>query len=968
MIKYTDAPINISGGRPDVTVPIYTVSEPGISFPIAFNYGSGGVKVDEVASSYGLGWNLIAGGSITRVVRGIMDESAPKKSKTDFSNISTLIGAASSVDIGTLRHAKGITDLSFGCDYFQVKGFNKYSGGSTPYDLEPDVFYFNFNGYSGKFIFENGVGSDNTAPVFFPRRKDIKITKVLGTEKLYPNKSVDRTIIKEWVLTTPDGIEYYFGQNNLKETNFNYAYNTDDLLYKKEEVTGWFLTRIYNPITKAEVTFNYNQHNYSYEYTTDEVYSRAQNNYDLCAKEAFLNGLLLQSNLSRASVKTFVLSEINTSKLKISFNGTANREDVDKYNVFTSETYDNAKVLDKIEIFDKWHNKILKKYNLNYSYFLSNMTVSSYLPAYTASNDHKRLRLNSITELNINNETLPSYVFTYNDENTLTLPRRLSFARDKWGFYNGALGNVRLLPSCQSPANRNSDPTNAKAFMLKTVQYPTGGTHSFLYGYNAGLRLEKVSIKDINSNTLIENSYSYDQGTLLNVTNDYVFSAASAADITLVGTITNNKCQTEIWAAGTGYYNNTHYLQAYPSYIPPTGIDYKPLNILSSAPILSSQVPNFSSPIYGYVTVTNLENNVAKGKKEYAFNRPSNLASLDKYPSIPEENSLYGKPIYERTYDANNTLLKSEDFEYEENSDSRIIKGTAFSTVKCYINNSSSENFTSDMLFYRFYNLTSKSYLLKKKTTTEYLNGQSFINTENYQYTASNISDLPTSISRSESGGSSIVESKTYSGQSNGSNGYITDLYNANRLQELVSSSTTKNGNTVNSARKDFKTFSGNTMPSEIFSSKGNYALESKLTFTYYDEKGNPLEYYKTTDGQKTVLIWGYNKEYPIAEIKAKTITYAFFNSYASNLQNLSNLDIDVTSEENLRTALNNLRVTFPNDMITTYTYDPNKGITSITDPTGKTIYYTYDLFGRLQFVKDAQGNLLSENQYNYKN
>ena len=54
--------------------------------------------------------------------------------------------------------------------------------------------------------------------------------------------------------------------------------------------------------------------------------------------------------------------------------------------------------------------------------------------------------------------------------------------------------------------------------------------------------------------------------------------------------------------------------------------------------------------------------------------------------------------------------------------------------------------------------------------------------------------------------------------------------------------------------------------------------------------------------------------------------------------------------------------------MITTYTCDPLIGVTSITDPKGYTIYYTYDSFGRLQHVKDAQGNIVSENEYHYKN
>jgi YD repeat-containing protein len=43
-------------------------------------------------------------------------------------------------------------------------------------------------------------------------------------------------------------------------------------------------------------------------------------------------------------------------------------------------------------------------------------------------------------------------------------------------------------------------------------------------------------------------------------------------------------------------------------------------------------------------------------------------------------------------------------------------------------------------------------------------------------------------------------------------------------------------------------------------------------------------------------------------------------------------------------------------------------GITSVTDPRGKTVYYKYDEFNRLEFVKDNEENILSKNQYNYKN
>jgi len=73
-------------------------------------------------------------------------------------------------------------------------------------------------------------------------------------------------------------------------------------------------------------------------------------------------------------------------------------------------------------------------------------------------------------------------------------------------------------------------------------------------------------------------------------------------------------------------------------------------------------------------------------------------------------------------------------------------------------------------------------------------------------------------------------------------------------------------------------------------------------------------------------------------------------------------------SEANLKTTLNGLRTTFPNAFVTTYTYKPMVGISSITDENGKTATFEYDTFNRLSTVKDHIGNILKEYQYNITN
>lgn len=51
---------------------------------------------------------------------------------------------------------------------------------------------------------------------------------------------------------------------------------------------------------------------------------------------------------------------------------------------------------------------------------------------------------------------------------------------------------------------------------------------------------------------------------------------------------------------------------------------------------------------------------------------------------------------------------------------------------------------------------------------------------------------------------------------------------------------------------------------------------------------------------------------------------------------------------------------------MTTYAYDPLVGVTSATDPNGRTTYYEYDGLGRLRAVRDGEGNVLQAHEYRY--
>ncbi|WP_147405029.1 hypothetical protein [Aquimarina sp. AD10] len=127
-----------------------------------------------------------------------------------------------------------------------------------------------------------------------------------------------------------------------------------------------------------------------------------------------------------------------------------------------------------------------------------------------------------------------------------------------------------------------------------------------------------------------------------------------------------------------------------------------------------------------------------------------------------------------------------------------------------------------------------------------------------------------------------------------------------------------------------------------------------------YDQNGNLIQV-TPKDGTPVSYIWGYNQQYPVAKIEnASRAQVEALSGFGANFHTGVN-GLSTTQENTLRTNL-------PNAMITTYTYKPLIGITSMTDPRGYNMTYHYDKLNRLEFVKDQNGHLVSENKYNYKN
>jgi hypothetical protein len=66
--------VDLYTGIGSVKIPFYEYTIDGLNLGVSLSYNAKGIKVDEISSSVGLGWNLNAGGYVTREVKGLEDE------------------------------------------------------------------------------------------------------------------------------------------------------------------------------------------------------------------------------------------------------------------------------------------------------------------------------------------------------------------------------------------------------------------------------------------------------------------------------------------------------------------------------------------------------------------------------------------------------------------------------------------------------------------------------------------------------------------------------------------------------------------------------------------------------------------------------------------------------------------------------------------------------------------------------
>ncbi len=183
-------------GAASVSIPLYDLKVGTISHPISLAYSTNGIRVNDIPSRVGLGWNLVAGGTVNRTIHDEEDDGPYTTRLTTVPDFVT--PDASTLDY--LQHAV-------------IEG----------YDTEDDEYSYAVGGLSGKFYF------DASGDIQCIDQNNLKMTR-----------SGDI-----FTITTGEGVVYTFG-GTVKEKTSDVKTNGNQRTHP-ETTTGWFLTDIVSP-------------------------------------------------------------------------------------------------------------------------------------------------------------------------------------------------------------------------------------------------------------------------------------------------------------------------------------------------------------------------------------------------------------------------------------------------------------------------------------------------------------------------------------------------------------------------------------------------------------------------------------------------------------------------------------------------------------------------------------------------
>ena len=1073
--------VDMFRGRVNTAIPLHKFKGREIDLPIILSYSSTGIKVDQVASNVGLGWNLEVGGRINRIVTKIADDKI-------------------SANTDALCEIKEEYWLDSTKDYYKA-----------------------------------------TAPNFediFKYRQNIKY-KSLKNPKIKIQRSDDNNLNQwkvdgEYIITDQDGNKYYYGERNANEKVYSrYLFFSDPGTLcpnvDVESTTSIMLTKIVSKNNMDTYDFYYEP----YEWAEPILYPGEGYMLDLVN----FGQRYFRNNITDYRIRHQMLKTVYHNGDKILDFVYSNRDDL----LFTGSA-NAGNALSEIKLYNYKATSVYKKIKFDYTYFgtansnthftsrrLKLDTVSlcgteggndvvgdthhfdyidpshvpsilssarDYLGLYNGKDSNFNLIYNPTTDNGDPNKkrkynfdksligtlekiTYPTkgYAKFEFEQNALqggfghdTIPATtgIVFDKEQLAYLSAGQSEFVVCPS--------ANPLSAAHPQMQQVtlaQYPDNNSYysqnqSFFLGVKtAFIRIDENTGKDVMIRTMGDGVYSIQKVYNCDPENDYILYCEMSQGTPEYyphpqnATVGCMKETVDVFNKPTGvsqpldftkggltvegYTPATYSFQDYGTYqitlwaysnadtaesVPPSVDIYKlnPRTIITH-PSYTVNRDQTNCPIDGFriKSVANYTSeNVLADKKVYKYSNGYIVDKVDNI-NIPNEDLateaiiyntkgyanteiIHYQKVYEISVDGSNNDNGYIEYQYKKNTatdydcDSPIYYSYVAGSVKpfSYSNIAGSPSEISyvendeDFLYEK--NVYDSAENLLQKKTYEYdrlsfdngcvvcgfniepaiyhFNFLKKVNVKNY-FNPNKITETNTTFDYVDF----QLAAKTLL-DVNG-NPYDSESYTPNdeainnpaMQSQITLIETMKRGTT----KLVFDNFNGKYLIREVQSSTPDQPLETKLLYEY-DSEGNRVTAIQYTPGTITpasieTMVWGYSDRFPVARIKGIRYSDIIASDaiLISDIKALSHNEVSPINEALLRGKLQELREAYPNNMVTTYTYNPVIGMTSMTDPTGQTLFYEYDIFGRPTFTKklDLQTgtqSIVSEKNYNTRN
>lgn len=627
-----------------------------------------------------------------------------------------------------------------------------------------------------------------------------------------------------------------------------------------------------------------------------------------------------------------------------------------------------------------------------------------------------RLHLTGVDIYDSSNNEKGKYRFNYNDYSSVPADY-LTTGTDHWGYCNGSPQyTLDYLPHLDHATFVNLKSPNNAAIKgsLREIVYPTGGRTEFDYELNSYSLCVSENRQDIESIESSSEPYKPPRGEASD-------SLYNSPDSTIIGTryIANGvagglriksikeydgdkllKSRTYSYVNPDG--ESSGVLFSKPRYYWPkwcvnplgqegqTNMEYDiyfntTFRTISIVPLSNT----FGTPIgYSYVketlsdgtyTVYHFSNlsDPEMGDGAFSYSFQSTVPSpFDKYE---EKDYLRGKLLSQKSYDSYGNAVSSMVLTYDYANDPTpdyvfasnmffISHITGWFTEEVYLY-LMTNCITYNAPFGVIYKMSYPKYTVTRKVETTSAGDESLTETTSYVNTLNEVKVnyryphlqrvLKVTSDTLTRGSDVLVNRYVYPIDSLNADTCFTKNY----YLPLLSHSMDYNGNTISRNSSSFGWFQAgdNTVFApryELQAKRGSNGIcteqnDTLLTYVSYTPDGHLKQY--TEHGKCTTnYFWDTVHDRLLAKVHTPGTSYDFgYNSHAADpLQRVMYRGHSLFS--------------YPEFKAQVYSYDDFGNVTTISSDNGQTLYYEYDAMGRLNRIRDTNGNAVKEYEYHY--